>query len=264
MRRKTTLLNTVSVLITVFSLFGTFYLWLDERKGRNEPLPVSVSHSDLVSQTSTTTLPSHDIQATSSPAHADTPPNTFLLSLPFTSQAPEKNWDQPWQDACEEAAILMVDAYYADHNLDIPTVKDEILKMVDWEEKQQQWGRSIEIEKIQQIFEQYLQYSKTKKKVRIVENPTVEQIKEFIAHGQPVLVVADGKILPNPHFRNGGPPYHALVVKGYTETQFITNDPGTQFGENFKYTYDDLLDSIRDWNGGDVKNGRRVVLVIEE
>ena len=36
---------------------------------------------------------------------------TMNLSVPFTSQAPEQNWDEPWQDACEEAAVLMLDAY---------------------------------------------------------------------------------------------------------------------------------------------------------
>ena len=78
-----------------------------------------------------------------------------------------------------------------------------------------------------------------------------------------MLVVADGKVLPNPHFRDGGPEYHALIIRGYTNKTFITNDPGTQFGENFEYKYNDLLNAIHDWNGGDVKNGRRVVLVVE-
>mgnify|MGYP001618174552 FL=1 len=71
-------------------------------------------------------------------------------------------------------------------------------------------------------------------------------------------------MLPNPHFRNGGPEYHTLVIRGYTEDSFITNDPGTQFGENFLYKYSDLMNSIHDWNEGDVKNGKRLVLVIDK
>ncbi len=188
-------------------------------------------------------------------------PTQFVLNVPFTSQAPEKNWDQPWQDACEEAAILMMDAYFKKYKLSPLFAKDEIVKMVTWEEEKE-WGRSIEIEKIQTIFDSYLGLA-PKKKLRIVEDPTVEQLKRFIADGKPIYVVADGKVLSNPHFRNGGPDYHALVIKGYNETEFITNDPGTQFGENFKYKYDDLMKSIRDWNNGNVKEGRRVILVIE-
>jgi len=47
------------------------------------------------------------------------------------------------------------------------------------------------------------------------------------------------------------------------EDKFITNDPGTKRGENFAYKYQDLMNAIHDWNNGDVKNGRPVVLVVE-
>ena len=186
-------------------------------------------------------------------------PKEINWPVPFTSQAPEKNWDQPWQDACEEAAVLMLDAYYKQYNLSPLFARDEIIKMVDWEEREMGWGRSIEIEKVEELMEYYFGQAK----FVIVENPTVEQIKNYVAEGRPVLMVADGKVLPNPHFRNGGPEYHALIIRGYTEDSFITNDPGTQFGENFVYQYNDLMNAIRDWNGGDIKNGRRVVLVRE-
>jgi len=186
-------------------------------------------------------------------------PKEVNLPVPFTSQAPEKNWEQPWQDACEEAVALMLDAYYKGYNLSPLFSKDEILKMVEWEDKKG-WGYSIEIEKLAELVEHY---SSSGVLVKIIENPTIDQIKRILAGGSPVLVVADGKVLPNPHFTNGGPEYHALIIRGYTFDSFITNDPGTQFGENFVYKYKDLMDAIHDWNGGDVKNGRSVVLILE-
>src|SRR3990167_8417242 len=170
-------------------------------------------------------------------------PPQYFISVPFTSQAPEKNWDQPWQDACEDAAVLMMDAYYKQYNLSPLFARDEIIKMVDWEEREMGWDKSIEIEKVEELMEYYFGQAK----FLIVENPTVEQIKNYVAEGRPVLMVADGKVLPNPHFRNGGPEYHALIIRGYTEDSFITNDPGTQFGENFVYQYNDLMNAIRDW-----------------
>jgi hypothetical protein len=187
-------------------------------------------------------------------------PSRFLLEVPFTSQAPEKNWDQPWQDACEEAAILMLDAYYKKYSLSPLFAKTELQKMVDWESAKG-WGGSVEIEKVKMTAQWYM----GKGELKIVENPTVEDIKRSIANNHPVLVVADGKVLPNPNFRSGGPLYHALVVIGYDDAtgEFVTNDPGTQFGAGFKYKYDDLMNSIRDWNGGDVKSGKRVVLVVQ-
>ena len=195
-------------------------------------------------------------------------PERINLDVPFTSQAPEKNWGQPWQDGCEEAALLMLDAYYKKYNLSPLFARDEIIKMVEWEQTRN-FGRSVEIQEIQEIFSDYFVGSlkhesiKTLKQAKVIENPTVEQIKQYVAGGNPVLVVADGKVLPNPHFRNGGPVYHALIIRGYDEDEFITNDPGTQFGRNFRYKYNDLMNAIHEWNGGDVKNGRKVILVIE-
>ncbi len=270
-----------SCLMFLFAL-GTAFCWWRVLAIDHEAIGSTVTLRELVpihvpqesekakkqeGNTSTTAPNNPIIESSSSSTVANTPPiakelpKQFTLKVPFTSQAPEKNWDQPWQDACEEAAMLMIDAYYKKYTLSPPFARDEILKMVAWEEEQG-WDRSIEIKKIAQTFTDYLKLTPTKK-VRIIENPTVKQIKQFIANGQPVLAVADGKVLPNPHFQNGGPEYHALIIKGYNETDFITNDPGTQFGENFSYAYDDVMSSLRDWNNGDVKSGRRVVLVIE-
>ncbi len=199
--------------------------------------------------------------APSAPTPAPSPafPTSFNLAVPFTSQAPEKNWDEPWQDACEEASALMLDGYYKNYLLPVAVAKEKILALVSWEE-QKNWGVSIPAADIAIMLRTKFFSNKT---VRVITDPTILQIKTLIAHGNPVLIVADGKELPNPHYRAGGPIYHALVIRGYTPTQFITNDPGTQFGENFLYNYSDLMNAIHDWNDGDVPNGKHVVLVVE-
>ncbi len=272
--------NYGCVCLSLFFLCATGLLWLRAQPPVNTndvllPMAISfesISHNTVTTPVAvssydvgTTTVVSSSVVATESlSTSSDTVvsiPMVFRLAVPFTSQAPEKNWDQPWQDACEEAAILMVDAYYRGYGLTSLFAKDEILKMLAYEE-QFGWGGSIEIEKIQQTADAWMREAGIRS--RIIENPTIEELKEYIAKGNPVLAVADGKILPNPHFQNGGPEYHALVILGYTETHFITNDPGTQFGENFIYAYDDLMNALRDWNGGDVPSGRQVVLVFEK
>ncbi len=221
------------------------------------PSDVVVPHVSSTPSSSSSDIPKDSHSSTTT----DGVPSRMTLAVPFTSQAPEKNWSQPWQDACEEAAILMMDAYYNGYGLSTLFAKDQIIAMVEWEEKEG-WGYSISLEQIKTLAETVLHLNRHGT-LRIVEDPTIEQIKKFIANKQPVLVVADGKVLPNPHFRNGGPAYHALVIRGYTEDSFITNDPGTQFGENFSYTYNDLMKSIRDWNDGNVKKGKRVIMVVE-
>lgn len=187
-------------------------------------------------------------------------PPSIQLAVPFTSQAPEKNWDQPWQDACEEAAILMMDAYYKKYGISPLFARDEIIKMVDWE-GEKNYEYSIPLTTIEETWQWYDGTGNLN--TRIVQDPTVGELKRFLAEGKPVLVVADGKQLENPHFTNGGPEYHALVLTGYTETHFISNDPGTQHGEGFEYSYDNLLDSIADWNGNKIDPNRKVVLVVE-
>jgi len=184
-------------------------------------------------------------------------PEKFDIQMSFTSQAPEKIWEDPWEDFCEEAAVLMMDAYYKKYNLSPLFSKDELLRIWEWEQNKN-FGKSIEIKKIQEILSNYFEL-----KSKIIENPTVEQIKKYLANGQPVLTVADGKVLPNKYFRNGGPLYHALIIHGYDETKFITHDPGSGWSKNYVYEYDVLLNSIHDWNNGKVSEGGKVILVIE-
>lgn len=265
MIKKYTYFNTVCIMLSIFFVFSTLWLWKGVFVNSNQ----NTSPVPIIEKEEARALIEKPEDKIVREVEDKKIPKEINLPVPFTSQAPEKNWSQPWQDACEEAVVLMLDAYYKDYNLSPLFSKDEILKMVDWEQEKE-WGGSIEIAKVQTLHEEYFNKFKVNSeskiishKSKVIENPTVDLIKEYVANGHPVLVVADGKVLPNPHFQNGGPVYHALIIRGYTEDKFITNDPGTQFGENFTYKYNDLMNAIHDWNGGDVKNGKRVVLVIE-
>jgi len=278
MKKFLTKFNLVCLSLDVIFLLGIVWVWrntlsLDHQitPSLNNPivsssLVSSLSDNNIIIEHSNNEKTSSTKDINTEKRDSSVLPRNYVLDVPFTSQAPEKNWDQPWQDACEEAALLMLDAYYKNYNLSPLFARDEILKMMEWETGLD-WGYSIEIEKVKQMASEYFSLDQltttSPNHLRIIENPTIDDIKKSIVKGNPVLVVADGKVLPNPHFRNGGPVYHALVIKGYDEDEFITNDPGTQFGESFRYKYDDLMNAIHDWNSGDVKNGRRVVLMIE-
>ncbi len=185
--------------------------------------------------------------------------NDINLDVPYTSQAPERIWTQPWQDACEEAAILMLDAYYRGYGLSTLYAKDELQKVVNWEEARG-WERSIPIEKIKIILQEYYKITRP---IRIISNPTVADIKSLIAAGKPVLAVADGHALPNPYYSNGGPPYHAFIIRGYTADKFIANDPGVNRGKDFVFPIESVMDSLHDWNDGNVTRGTPAILVID-
>jgi hypothetical protein len=56
-----------------------------------------------------------------------------ILEVPSTSQAPYSDWSEPWQNACEEAAILIVHHYLLGEKNNIPkeTAKKELQGMID-------------------------------------------------------------------------------------------------------------------------------------
>ena len=58
-----------------------------------------------------------------------------------------------------------------------------------------------------------------------------------------------------------------LVIVGYTETEFITHDPGTRRGKNYRYTFDTIMDAIHDWTGVKEEIGTgvpRVLIVTQQ
>ena len=97
----------------------------------------------------------------------------------------------------------------------------------------------------------------------VVENPTVDQIKSQIAAGYPILVPAAGRELGNPNFTGQGPLYHMLVLRGYTDGMWITNDPGTRNGQGYVNDIDVIMAAMGDWNNGDPANGAKVVIFVE-
>lgn len=183
--------------------------------------------------------------AEEAPVAVSTIPKSAEIKMQFASQAPFANWDQPYQDACEEASII-IDRYYLDKlNLTKDIMNEQILAMVDWQMKN--WGghHNLTSEQTLDLARQFYSLNG-----QVVYNYDIDFIKQKIADGIPVLIPADGKKLNNPNFKNGGPEYHMLVIKGYDSKNFITNDPGTRLGEGYVYPYDIILNSIKNPAGG--------------
>lgn len=187
-----------------------------------------------------------------------------LIKTAFVEQAPEKNWDQPWQDACEEAALLTVDFFYKNKTTSPEVVRDSILDMIKFED-QQKFTKDMNIDQMAIVGEKYLNYQ-----TKIIDNPSVEEIKKYLTQNIPIIVPANGKTLfkENKHFKSGGPYYHNLVIIGYVDDkkQFITHDVGTQFGSYFKYSYSLLMESIHDFPASgkkeDINSGPKRVLIL--
>ncbi|MFA6466703.1 MAG: C39 family peptidase [Patescibacteria group bacterium] len=252
----------ISVIIIIVVLFG-FWIYKNQKPELIKvDLPPAKEHQDFVSQNTNEDLileeeivvaekPREEIkQVIEEPVEIikplETPgePQAINLALPFTSQAPTGNWDQPYQDACEEASLLMVDYYYQAKKMPSQEAVETILSsMVSWQEEN--WGghHNLPIAKLAEYIRLFYDY-----RVEVVENVTVSQLKDFLNEGRPIIVPADGHKLANPFFSGDGPDYHMLVIKGYVDNNFITNDPGTRRGEDFVYSSQNMMDSIFDWD----------------
>lgn len=198
-------------------------------------------------------------EESSSPAPLPTQVN---LAVPFTPQAPFANWDTLHEEACEEAAALMVHWYYQGKKSVTPEEADAAIhNFVDSENAILGFYEDTDADQLVQVIQKKWGY----KNVRILENPTVDELKRQLADGHPVIVLAAGRMLGNPYYKQPGPIYHALVLKGYTQDgKIITNDPGTKRGADYLYDPNMVLNVMHEWNGGDVEHGRKMAIVIEQ
>jgi len=220
-----------------------------------ENVDVAVGAEVVDSDVSTQTAETNSTPTTSNQ------PSEFNLAVPFTSQAPLSVWDVVHEDTCEEAVIYMVNEFYEGGpagKIDPNVAEADLLKIVEFEKVLFGFFESTTAAQISVLAEQMYGYER----VGVFENPTIEEIKEHLVAGRPVIVPTAGRMLGNPNFTGEGPLYHALVLKGYTETKFVTNDPGTRLGADYQYTFETVMNAMHDWNGGDPVNGAKVIVVI--
>lgn len=187
-------------------------------------------------------------------------PTEFNLAVPFTSQAPLADWSEPFEEACEEASIIMADAFYQQKKLnDKAATTQKILDLEKWEEDNLEKWQDTNAEEVAKILKERYEYNS-----EVIENPSWEKIKKQLVQGNLVIVPAAGRLLGNRYFRQPGPLYHMLVIRGWTKDGLIiTNDPGTKRGENYLYKPSVLMNAIHDWNNGNVISGRKAVIIIQ-
>lgn len=193
-------------------------------------------------------------------------PSKVYLPVPFLCQAPYGNWAQPWQDACEEAAIIMAIHYINKYPLDKESGNQEILGLVAFQDKR--WGGNYELTAARtvKLLKDYYKYNNYNN-VSISYKFGVEDIKAELAGGNLVITPMAGRLLGNPYYRRPGPAYHYMLFKGYDDGrgEFITNDPGTKRGENYRYKYDVAYNAIHDWAGSKetIAQGKKAMIVVK-
>ncbi|NQU77759.1 C39 family peptidase [Candidatus Falkowbacteria bacterium] len=184
-------------------------------------------------------------------------PETFDLPVKFVSQAPFEIWDALHKDACEEAAMIMVVKYLRGEDLDKQIMEDEIVALIKWEEERG-YKKDLTAQEAVDILENYFRMDAWTEK-----DVSVDKIKEELSLGNLIITPHAGRQLGNPYYNRPGPLYHYLVIRGWTQNEFITNDEGTKRGEAFKYSYNKIIETVHDWNdGGNILDGEKVMIVV--
>ncbi|MEK7131220.1 MAG: C39 family peptidase [Patescibacteria group bacterium] len=174
------------------------------------------------------------------------------LPVPYIPEAPDGLMVKPWNNSCEEASTAMLDEYYSgnrDRGVTKAKAKKVIFYYINIENKIFGYNSDTNAAEMTKVINEYSKYFEA----TIKTDPTLEEIKNELEAGRPVIALLYGKNLNNPRilFARSGSYYHTLVIKGFDdETQeFIVNDNGDfTKGLDLRYSYDTILDALRDFD----------------
>ncbi len=188
--------------------------------------------------------------------------DNVTLTVPFQPQAPFGDWRQPWGEACEEAALVLANRFARQfETLTQAEMRDEILKLVEYQNKEYGDYKDSDAARTAQIGREVYGISMEAKAVN-----GVEEVKEMLREGNLVIAPMAGRLLKNPYFRQPGPWYHMLVVRGFDDEkkEFITNDVGTRRGEGFRYSYPVFWKALHDFPGEKemISQGEKKIIVV--
>lgn len=170
------------------------------------------------------------------------------IAVPFTTQAPLVKWDDPrQQDGCEEAVAVMAMAWVKGEGLKTKITPAEfearILALSDFQAEKYGEFRDTSLSDMEAwIFRDYFSYEKTELKAVATTSDIISELEG----GKIVLLPMAGRELKNPNFKAPGPLTHMILIKGYDyqAKEFITNDPGTRLGADYRYPSERIYRAI--------------------
>jgi hypothetical protein len=170
------------------------------------------------------------------------------LAVPYIAETPDGVWVGSWKNGCEEAAITMVEKFYAG----LSSVSKEEAKagmqiLFDWQNAQYGEDANSDAQRMLAIMKANSSFE-----VELVRNPTIEAIKAELDAGHPVIAIHRGFDLKNKNipFIPTASSYHATVISGYGDKyeEFIVQDTGdTKHGANHRYGYELYMNSLHDY-----------------
>lgn len=156
-----------------------------------------------------------------------------LLDVPFIPQVGFE--DNTINDlGCEEVSILMVKDFLNKETHSREESLSEIKKMVDFQIKKFGYQPFLDASGIGLLAKEVYELEPS-----VYSNAGRKEITEQLKQGNPVIVPAWAKELKNPfypHYEG----YHTVVVTGLSGNEFIVNDPGTEMGSRYRYSFETL------------------------
>jgi hypothetical protein len=186
-------------------------------------------------------------------------PNKKQIDVPFSAQAPEGNWAEPWQNACEETSVIMIDSFYKGNTLSKEQAKQEILRVFSLKEDKFESSKDESMEKVADL----INSTDLIWEAHVVVNPTLQDMKNELANNRPIIApVYAPKLKSNPQYGFGEVDYHVFVISGYDDLwqQFIVKDPGSSRGNNQRYSYEEVMNAVHDFLPSDYDQGRKAVI----
>lgn len=185
-------------------------------------------------------------------------PASVNLNVPFGAQAPFGDWSMPYQEACEEASMIMAHKYFEHAEITPEIMDEEIKKIVEWQINKFGYYADTNAAEMAITLKEYFG-----RDAEVRYEFTADDIKHALANGYPVLIALAGREIGNPYYTAPGPIYHVLVIKGYINGKFITNDPGTKRGKDYLYDPDVLINASHDWSFPNIKDGSKAIIIVK-
>lgn len=175
-------------------------------------------------------------------------PQSVLLNVPFSTQAPLGEWsDRRQLDGCEETSVKMAMMWAYGQAAPAEEVRRDIINMSEFERVTYGSFEDTSAVDTANLFQSFYGYNK----VSVAYGITTPDIKLQLAAGHLVLIPLNTRLLKNKFYRRG-PPRHTVVVVGYDNQshQMIINDPFYSFGHNIHVKESELQNALGDYKTG--------------
>ncbi len=227
-----------TLLVAVVGAAGLGYrYWRHQQELRPQPAPRTAV---VIAAPTSSPLP-----AAPPPPPPPPLPASVVIKVPYSSQSPYDQWgaNDPHQEYCEAAALLMVSDYFrGDRRATIPPAEaDADMAAIVKVERQMFPGiLDLPVADVAQVGQRMFGLQPS------VVPLDLSAIERNLAEGRPVIVpvmthgLAGGAPIA-PYYGHANV-YHVIVVIGYDATKGVlyTNDAGFMQGQNYAYPWEVL------------------------